>query len=38
MASGMDIETAINTAMIEPLTDDPDIRQGLLDVAQAVIG
>jgi nitric oxide reductase NorQ protein len=38
MAGGMKIETAIMAAMIEPLTDDQEVRQGLLDVAQAVIG
>ncbi len=38
IADGMKIDTAINAALIEPLTDDPDVRQGLLDVAQAVIG
>ncbi len=38
IASGMAMETAIRCAMIEPLSDDADVRAGLLDVVQAVIG
>lgn len=35
---GMDMNRAIRTAMIEPLTDDADTRQGLLDLVVAVAG
>ena len=38
IAGGMAIERAIQAAMIEPLTDDPDIRKGLEDLVVAVIG
>jgi nitric oxide reductase NorQ protein len=38
MAHGMKLEEAISTSMIEPLTDDPDVRSALLDITQAVIG
>jgi len=38
ITSGMDMDTAIRTAMIEPLTDDAEVRAGLLDVVQAVVG
>lgn len=36
--SGVKAERAIRTAMIEPLTDDPDVRQALLRVAQVTLG
>jgi nitric oxide reductase NorQ protein len=36
--SGVKPERAIRTAMIEPLTDDPDVRQALLRVAQVTLG
>lgn len=36
--TGMPIERAIEAAMIEPLTDDPDIKRGLLDLVTAVFG
>ena len=35
---GMPVERAIEAAMIEPLTDDPDIKRGLLDLVTAVFG
>ncbi len=38
IAGGMDLDRAIRAAMIEPLTDDPDTRQGLLDLVVAVAG
>lgn len=38
IAGGMGFERAIRAAMIEPLTDDADIRQGLLDIVVAVTG
>ncbi len=36
--TGMPVERAIEAAMIEPLTDDPDIKRGLLDLVTAVFG
>ncbi|WP_434802953.1 CbbQ/NirQ/NorQ/GpvN family protein [Paracoccus albus] len=38
VAGGMGMHRAISAAMIEPLTDDPDIRKGLLDLVVAVTG
>ncbi len=38
IANGMPIERAVLTAMIEPLTDDPEVKCGLLDMVAAVIG
>ncbi|MGJ8561508.1 MAG: CbbQ/NirQ/NorQ/GpvN family protein [Litorimonas sp.] len=38
IAGGMPIERAIETAMIEPLTDDADTKRGLLDLVTAVFG
>lgn len=35
---GMPIERAIRAAMVEPLTDDEDIKRGLLDLVTAVFG
>jgi nitric oxide reductase NorQ protein len=35
---GMPVERAILAAMIEPLTDDDDVKRALLDVVAAVIG
>jgi nitric oxide reductase NorQ protein len=35
---GMPFERAILAAMIEPLTDDEDVKRGLLDLVTAVIG
>ena len=36
--AGMPVERAIEAAMIEPLTDDADIKRGLLDLVTAVFG
>jgi len=36
--TGVPVERAIEAAMIEPLTDDPDIKRGLLDLVTAVFG
>jgi len=36
--TGMPVERAIEATMIEPLTDDPDIKRGLLDLVTAVFG
>ncbi len=38
IADGMDMHRAIRAAMIEPLTDDPDTRRGLMDLVVAVAG
>jgi len=38
IARGMRIEHAIEAAMIEPLTDDPEVKRGLLDLVTAVYG
>ncbi|CDZ55244.1 CbbQ/NirQ/NorQ/GpvN family protein [Neorhizobium galegae] len=35
--SGLDPRHAIRAAMIEPLTDDPDVRAALIEVANAVV-
>lgn len=36
--SGMPIQRAVETALIEPLSDDADVRQGLIDLVAAVYG
>lgn len=36
--SGVKLDRAIRTAMIEPLTDDPDVRHALIRVAQVTLG
>ena len=38
IAHGVAVEQAINTAMIEPLTDDDDVKEGLADIVTAVFG
>ena len=38
IATGLPVERAIEAAMIQPLTDDADIRRGLLDLVTAVFG
>src|SRR6056297_353450 len=38
IAQGMPVERAIEAAMIQPLTDDGDIKRGLLDLVTAVFG
>ncbi len=38
IAEGMEIDRAIEVALIEPLSDDFDIKQGLRDVVRAVFG
>lgn len=38
IAQGMPVERAIHAAMIEPLTDDDDVKRGLLDLVAAVVG
>ena len=36
--SGMDRKDAVRAAIIEPLTDDPDVRTALIEVANAITG
>jgi nitric oxide reductase NorQ protein len=38
IAAGMKPEAAVLTALIEPLTDDADAKEGLLHVVEAVLG
>lgn len=38
IAQGMNVDRAIEAAMIEPLTDDRDVKRGLLDLVTAVFG
>lgn len=38
IAAGMSVERAILAAMIEPLTDDEDVKRGLLDIVSAIYG
>ena len=38
IAQGMPVGRAIEAAMIEPLTDDEDVKRGLLDLVTAVFG
>ena len=35
--AGLSPRDAVRAAMIEPLTDEPDVRTGLMELAQAVI-
>ena len=38
IAGGMAVGRAIDIAMIEPLTDDADVKAGLRDLVTAVLG
>ena len=38
IGAGMSTDEAVRAAMIEPLTDDPEIRAGLLDVVRLTLG
>ena len=38
IAGGMSMDRAVRAAMIEPLTDDADVRAGLMDLVVAVMG
>lgn len=38
IASGLPVDQAVETAMIEPLTDDDDVKLGLRDIVTAVFG
>jgi nitric oxide reductase NorQ protein len=38
IVAGLKVDEAIETAIIEPLTDDPDVKRGLRDLVVAVIG
>ncbi|WP_038012636.1 CbbQ/NirQ/NorQ/GpvN family protein [Terasakiella pusilla] len=38
MKSGVKVDEAVLHAMIEPLTDEPDVKEGLLEVVQVTMG
>lgn len=38
MAGGMGVEAALEAAVIEPLTDEPDVAQALRDLIATVYG
>jgi nitric oxide reductase NorQ protein len=38
LAAGMKRDEAIAAALIEPLTDDPDVKAGLFDLVQVTLG
>ena len=38
MAGGMKRDDAIRAALIEPLTDDPDVKRGLIDLVAVTLG
>jgi len=38
IGQGMPVERAVRAAMIEPLTDDEDVKRGLLDLVTAIYG
>ncbi len=38
IAQGMPVDRAVEAAMIEPLTDDADVKRGLLDLVAAIFG
>ncbi len=38
IAQGMKPELAVRAALIEPMTDDPDVKAGLVDLVVAVLG
>ncbi|GGB01778.1 CbbQ/NirQ/NorQ/GpvN family protein [Brucella endophytica] len=37
-AAGLPMGEAVRAAMIEPLTDEPDVREALTEIARAVVG
>jgi len=38
LAAGVRLEEAVMAAIIEPLTDDPEVKRGLVEVARAILG
>jgi nitric oxide reductase NorQ protein len=38
IAKGMPVDRALQAAIIEPLSDEPDVQQALRDIASAVFG
>jgi nitric oxide reductase NorQ protein len=38
IAAGVKLDLAVRTALIEPLSDDAEVKQGLIHVADAVLG
>ncbi len=38
IAAGVRLDDAVMAAIIEPLTDDPEVKKGLIEVARAILG
>lgn len=38
VCAGLPLEQAIQSALIEPLTDDPDVKEGLMEVVRVTMG
>lgn len=38
MADGVSLDEAVNCALIEPLTDDAEVKKGLIELARVVLG
>lgn len=38
MTAGMSLDDAVRAAIVEPLTDEPDVKQGLIETIRAVTG
>ena len=38
IAKGMPVDRALQAAIFEPLSDEPDVQQALRDIASAVFG
>lgn len=38
IASGMNLDRAIEVSIIEPLSDDPEVKHGLRDIVRVVVG
>jgi nitric oxide reductase NorQ protein len=34
----MRLEDAVTAAIIEPLTDDPEVKKGLIEIARVTLG
>ena len=38
IVAGMRLEDAVTAAIIEPLTDDPEVKKGLIEIARVTLG
>jgi hypothetical protein len=38
MADGLSLDEAVMATLIEPLTDDPMVKKGLVELARVVLG